>query len=261
MSNKPWGIFIPVKVQKIVYSDKKIEYEGPYILNTLLRRISVPASYYILNRLKISANIITFFSFFIAFLILFLFLNSNYLYGSLLSCFWCLLDNIDGELARMQNSSSSFGAFLEKLNSNFFYMILFPSLSIGLFRDGLINFNFVILTFFSLGFFIILRSFFDANFPYKKAVNNNFFLLVIGCQFKNSYEYRRRSKLGSFIYYFWRNIFTQGGVNEIFLVFFSLNSYLSSNFLPKALILLSLGYFLINVSIFISLLLYNIISK
>ena len=140
-------------------------------------------------------------------------------------------------------------------------MILFPSLSIGLFRDGLINFDFVILTFFSLGFFIILRPFFDANFPYKKAVNKNSFLLIIGCQFKNSYELRRRSKLGSFIYYFWRNIFAQGGVNEIFLVLLSLNSYLSSNLLPKALMFFSLGYFLINVSILLSLLLYNIISK
>ena len=261
MSNKPWGIFIPVKIQKIIYSDEKIEYEGPYILDTLLRRVSIPISYYILDKLKISANVITLFSFFIAFLVLFLFINSNYLYGSLLSCFWCLMDNIDGELARLQKSSSNFGAFLEKLNSNFFYMILFPSLSIGLFRDGLINFDFVILTFFSLGFFIILRQFFDANFPYKKAVNKNSFLLVIGCQFKNSHVYRRRSKLGSFIYYFWRNIFTQGGVNEILLVILSLNSYLFLNFLPIALIIFSLGYFLINASILLSLLLYNIISK
>lgn len=259
MSNKPWGIFIPIRIQKIIYSDKKIEED--YILDTLLRRISVPTSYYILNKLRVSANAITFFSFFIAFLVLFFFANSNYLYGSLLSCIWCLLDNIDGELARLQNSSSSFGAFLEKLNSNFFYMILFPSLSIGLFRDGLINFNFVVLTFFSLGFFIILRPFFDANFPYKKSVNKNYFLLIIGCQFKNSYEYRERSKLGSFIYYFWRNIFTQGGVNEIFLVLLSLNIYLSSNLLPIVLMLFSLGYFLINIGILASLLLYNIVSK
>jgi len=259
MSNKPWGIFIPVRIQKIIYSEKKIEED--YILDTLLRRISVPTSYYVLNKLKISANAITFFSIFIAFLVLFLFVNSNYLYGSLLSCLWCLLDNMDGELARLQNSSSNFGAFLEKLNSNFFYMILFPSLSIGLFRDELINFNIVVLTFFSLGFFIILRPFFDANFPYKKAVNKNAFLLVIGCQFKNSYEYRERSKLGSFIYYSWRNIFTQGGVNEIFLVLLSLNTYLSSNLLPMVLILFSLGYFLINVSILLSLLMYNIVSK
>ena len=101
MSNKPWGIFIPVRIQKIIYSEKKIEED--YILDTLLRRISVPTSYYVLNKLKISANAITFLSIFIAFLVLFLFVNSNYLYGSLLSCFWCLMDNIDGELARLQN--------------------------------------------------------------------------------------------------------------------------------------------------------------
>ena len=118
MSKKLWGIFIPIKIQKIIYSDNKIE--GDYVLDTLLRRISIPISYYILNKLKISANVITFFSFFISFLVLFFFVNSNYLYGSLLSCFWCLLDNMDGEMARLQSSSSNFGAFLEKLNSKFF---------------------------------------------------------------------------------------------------------------------------------------------
>tara|TARA_B100001057_G_scaffold230669_1_gene230934 strand:+ start:194 stop:979 length:786 start_codon:yes stop_codon:yes gene_type:complete len=261
MNKKPWGILVPLKIQKIIYPKDKAEYERPYILSTISRRISVILSYYILNRSNISPNFVTFFSLIILFFCLIFFINSNYLIGSALACFWNILDNVDGELARLQNSSSNFGAFLEKLNSNFFYMILFPSLSIGLFRDGLINFDFVILTFFSLGFFIILRPFFDANFPYKKAVNKNSFLLIIGCQFKNSYELRGKSKLGSFIYYFWRNIFAQGGINEIFLVLLSLNSYLSSNLLPKALIFFSLGYFLINASILLSLLLYNMISK
>ena len=51
MSKKLWGIFIPIKIQKIIYSDNKIE--GDYVLDTLLRRISIPISYYILNKLKV----------------------------------------------------------------------------------------------------------------------------------------------------------------------------------------------------------------
>jgi len=262
MNKKPWGIFVPLKIQKIIYPKEKIEYEGPYILATLLRRVSVILTYYILNRIKISANSVSFVSFFLSFSCLFFFINSNYLFGSLLACLWSLLDNIDGELARLQKSSSNFGAFLEKLNSNIFYMTLFPSLSIGLYRDGLIDFKLMILTFFSLSFFIILRPFFDANFPYKKAINKNSnFLLIIACQFKNGFNYRKKSKMGSFIFYLWRNIFTQSGVNEILLVLLSITPVFSVNFLPKILFFFSFGYFFINVGILISLILHNILSK
>ena len=48
MSKKPWGIFIPQKIQKIIYPKEKIEYEGPYILATISRRISVILTYYML---------------------------------------------------------------------------------------------------------------------------------------------------------------------------------------------------------------------
>jgi len=255
MSKKPWGIFVPLKIQKIIYPKEKIEYEGPYILATLSRRVSVILTYYILNRIKISANSVSFFSFFVSFFCLFFLINSNYLFGSLLACFWSLLDNIDGELARLQKSSSNFGAFLEKLNTNIFYMILFPSLSIGLYRDGLIDFKLMILTFFSLSLFIILRPFFDAN------NKNSNFILIIACQFKNSFNYRKKSKMGSFIFYLWRNIFTQSGVNEILLVLLSFTPVFSVNFLPKILFFFSFGYFFINVGILISLILHNILSK
>jgi phosphatidylglycerophosphate synthase len=262
MNKKPWGIFVPLKIQKIIYPKEKIDYEGPYILATLSRRISVVLTYYFLNRIKISANSVSFFSFFVSFSCLFLFINSNYLCGSLLACFWCVLDNIDGELARLQKSSSSFGVFLEKLNSNIFYMALFPALSIGLYRDELISFELMILTIFSISFFIFLRSFFDANFPYKKAINKNSdFILIIACQFKNSLNYRKKSKMGSFIFYLWRNVFTQCGINEILLVLFSFNTAFSIIFLPKILFFFSFGYLFINVGILASLILHNILSK
>ena len=58
MSNKPWEYLFQLEFKKL-YIRKKIE--DDYILDTLLRRISVPTSYYVLNKLKISANAITFF--------------------------------------------------------------------------------------------------------------------------------------------------------------------------------------------------------
>ena len=172
------------------------------------------------------------------------------------------MDNIDGELARLQKSSSSFGVFLERLNTNIFYVALFPSLSIGLYRDELVSFELMILTFFSISFFIILRSFFDANFPYKKSINMNSNLkLIIACQFKSSFDYRKKSKMGSFIFYLWRNIFTQCGMHEILLVLLSFNPAFSIIFLPKMLLFFSFGYLFINVGILLSLILHNILSK
>ena len=59
MSKKPFGIILPLKIQKIIYPQEKIQYESPYILASLLRRLTVLISYYILYPLKISPNFIT----------------------------------------------------------------------------------------------------------------------------------------------------------------------------------------------------------
>ena len=53
-----------------------------------------------------------------------------------------------GELARLQNSISALGSTLERINSDIFYILLFPSLSLGLFRDNLIDFELMIITLF-----------------------------------------------------------------------------------------------------------------
>ena len=231
MTNKPWGIFIPKKIQKIIYPQEKIIYENPYVLMNLSRRISIILSYYILNKINISANFVSFFSIIISIVCSLFFINSNFLIGSILACFWNVLDNVDGELARLQKSSSNFGAFLEKINSNIFYMILFPSISIGLYKESSIDLFLMILTFFSVGFLLFYDLFLMQIFLIKK-INNYPFLLVVACQFKNSYGDRNKSKIGSFIYYFWRNIFTQGGLNEIIIFLISLNLYNSLDFLP-----------------------------
>ena len=77
-----------------------------YILEFIKKNICPNLSYYVLNKINISANAITFLSILIAFLVLF-FLSIQIIYiGSILACLWCLLDNMDGELARLQNSSS-----------------------------------------------------------------------------------------------------------------------------------------------------------
>ena len=254
MNKKPWGIFVPLKIQKIIYPKEKIEYEGPYILATLFRRISVILTYYILNKLQIKPNSVSLFSILISFFCLMFFINSNYVYGSLLACFWVLLDNIDGELARLQKSTSTFGATLERINSDIFYIFLFPSLSIGLFLDNLIDFKIMVLTFFSTSIFNVLRVFL-ANYP-KKIIKNNInskLSDLIECQFKNSFQMRKKSKIGSFIFYTWRNVYSQCGISELNLLFFSILSVDYINYLPYILFFFTYSYFTISILILLGL--------
>jgi phosphatidylglycerophosphate synthase len=254
MSKKPWGIFIPQKIQKIIYPKEKIEYEGPYILATISRRISVILTYYILNRIKIRPNSVSIFSILVSFLCLIFFINSNYVFGSLLACFWVLLDNIDGELARLQNSTTTFGATLERINSDIFYIFLFPSLSIGLFQESLVDFKIVVLTFFSTSIFNVLRVFL-ANYP-KKIISNKInskLSDLIECQFKNSFQVRKKSKIGSFIFYAWRNVYSQCGISEISLLIFSLLSVNYINYLPSIIIFYCYSYLIISITIFLGL--------
>lgn len=262
MNKRPWGIIVPLKIQRVIYPKEKIEYEGPYILATLLRRFSVILTYYILNRIKISPNMVTLFSFIVSLFCLIFFIKSSYVLGSSLACFWVLLDNIDGELARLQKSVSNFGSILERVSSDIFYIFLFPSLSIGLFLDGLIVFDLVILTFFSVGTFNILRVFLS-NFPKKilnKKVNKGLENLV-ACQFKNNFQERKKSRLGSLIFYTWRNIFSQCGINELSLLIVSILSLNTINLLPLYLIFFSYSYFLISVFIFMGLVIISFIGK
>jgi len=262
MTNKPFGIFVPKKIQKIIYPKKKIEYEGPYILATLLRRVSVILTYYILNPLKISANTISLFGFFVSLFCLLSLINSNYLVGSCLSCFWALLDNIDGELARLQKSSSNFGAVLEKFNSDIFYIFLFPALSIGLYRDNLVSLDIVIITFFALGSYNTFRVILN-NYPNQliKGKINHSISKLIECQFKNSLKQRKKSKLGSFIFYTWRNIYTQCGLNELSFLLVSILFIYNFNIIPSFLIFFSFSYLLISTFLFLGLIVVSFLSK
>ena len=181
MTQKPFGIFIPQKIQKKIYPRSKIEYEKPYILATILRRFSVRILTTFLTEIK--PNTITIFSFFFSMGSAFFFVNTDFFYGSCLACVWVLIDNIDGELARLQNTGSELGMLLERISSDFFYIILFPSLATGLFIKGLISLEVTLLIFLNLGMFNILRPFLT-NFPFKNSkkfknlIKKNFLLLI-----------------------------------------------------------------------------------
>ena len=146
MSKKPFGIILPLKIQKIIYPAEKIQYENPYILATILRRITVLITYHLLYPLRISPNFITIVSIFLCFPIAYYFINQYFFLASILACVWVALDNIDGELARIEKRTTKIGAVLERLSSDIFYLVLFPSLSIGLYNANQINLDLVFKT-------------------------------------------------------------------------------------------------------------------
>ena len=243
-NKKPFGILVPNKIQKIIYNQEKIEYEKLYILATILRRFSVIISYYILNPLKIKPNHITILSIFLCFEIGYNFINGGFLMGSSLSCIWVLLDNIDGELARLQNKVSRLGSLLERLNSDVFYLVLFPSLGIGLFNIDLIEINFLIFSLICCFSFNILRSYI-VNYPEYIKIRGTL-SSFIKCQFKNSVKERKNNFFGNLVFYFWRNIFTQCGVCELILLLFSSSIFNLDRYLNFVFIFFIFGYFVIS---------------
>ena len=252
MSKKPFGIVLPLKIQKIIYPAEKIQYENPYILATILRRITVLITYHVLFPLRISPNFITIISIFLCLPIAYYFINQHFFLASILACIWVALDNIDGELARIQKRTTKIGAVLERLSSDIFYLVLFPSLSIGLYNANQINLNLVFITFFCCFAFNVLRNYIT-NFP-EVNLNNNFLISFAKCQFKNSIEEREKNFFGNIFFYSWRNIFTQCGLNELFLLIFTLPLFNLEEYLKIMLIILNVGYFIICLTIVSSIL-------
>ena len=64
------------------------------------------------------------------------FILSKFVIGSILLILWVLLDNLDGELARLKKLESSLGKALEKYNSDLMYMVCLPSINLGLYNSG-----------------------------------------------------------------------------------------------------------------------------
>tara|TARA_B100000989_G_scaffold55108_1_gene37064 strand:- start:1728 stop:2510 length:783 start_codon:yes stop_codon:yes gene_type:complete len=221
MRKKAWGIFVPKKYVDKIFPLRKRNNDNFFILGFILRRISIPITYYILRHTSIKPNSISILNFLLTILIGVFFIFSQFLIGSILLIFWGLLDNLDGELARLKNLNSSLGSALEKYNSDLMYMICLPSINLGLYNVGENQIFYFILSFFACGIYSILRSFISI-FPTKKILLNNYFIIFIACQFKNMDLLRKKNVFYSFIFYLWRNLFAQIGLFEIFILIFSI---------------------------------------
>ena len=256
--SKPWGILIPEKYIEKIFPKSKRDYANYFILHSILRRISTLITFYVLKNSIIKPNFVSYLQFFITFTISLSFINQGFVIGSGLLFFWVLLDNIDGELARLKNLQTDLGIALERYNSDFMYSLCVPSLCFGLFKADKIDFDILYLSFFSCVIFSILRHFIG-RFPEERFKPKSFLVKLLACQFKNMDKLRKKNKLGSFIFYIYRNIFNQVGLIEMIIfygcVMYSLNKY---DFLINIAIFYTYSYLIFDIIILSGLLIFII---
>jgi phosphatidylglycerophosphate synthase len=212
--------------QEILYPSHKRVTEDKQIYIFLMRRVSVFVSYF-LSRTSIHPNVITLFSILSGVLGAIAFAARWYAWGALGIFLWMLFDCADGEVARLTGKTSSIGKRLEPLNSDIQYVILLPSLSIGLHWAGVIAAHWVYLAFYAVSLYNIAREFYSS-YPEKLLGKpRGWKKILIAVQFKNMGELRRLHPGMGLTFFAWRNIITQGGGLYPLLISISMVSLIS----------------------------------
>ena len=68
-----------------------------------------------------------------------------YFFAFLLLFLNLFLDNIDGELARVNNQSSKLGEFLERINSDIFYIFFYNFICLSFYIENMLELHYLIL--------------------------------------------------------------------------------------------------------------------
>lgn len=201
-----------------------INEQNQYLLFFIMMKFSPYCTFFFSKYTKISANTISFFSIIfllLSFVCLFLF---NYLLAFIFLFLNLFLDNIDGELSRVNNQTSKFGEFLEKINSDIFYIFFYNLISLNFYRENKLDLFF--LTFFfliSLIHFFIRNKISHINFIDESKINflNSIYLGL----FKYSNNIRNKYFTSKILYLFFWNIISSGGVSEIIFGFLLIFEY------------------------------------
>ena len=118
ISKKLFKIY-DLAIEKKPSARKKIA--NTFGLNERFLNLITPPIAYFLNRFNVSADIITLISFgFIVSGSVF-FLYGNSLLGSLNWFIFCLLDSLDGDLARLRKKNTLYGTTLDSFGADIFY--------------------------------------------------------------------------------------------------------------------------------------------
>tara|TARA_B100001027_G_C16254193_1_gene326072 strand:+ start:264 stop:1016 length:753 start_codon:yes stop_codon:yes gene_type:complete len=202
--------------RKIARPPHIINEQNQYLLFYFMMKISPYFTYFFHRYTNIKPNTLTFLSIFFLLVSFPLIIYKYYFLAFLLLFFNLLLDNIDGELARVNNQSSKLGEFLERINSDIFYVFFYNFICLSFYIENVLELHYVILfIIISLAYFYIRQKISHINIPDKFNINssNEIFLGL----FKYSNDIRNNNFKSKIIYLFFWNIIASGGVSEIIL--------------------------------------------
>jgi phosphatidylglycerophosphate synthase len=206
------------KFKLIARPDKILNEQNQYFLFFLMMKISPYFTFFFSKYTNIKPNTISLFSIFFLFLSLWNLFIENYAYSFFFLFMNLFLDNIDGELARVNNQASKFGELLEKINSDLFYLFFYNLIAYKYFNDQLIELrNFIFFIFISLLYFLIRSRISHITIPETLKLNQlNTILFGL---FKYSDNIRINYRISRVIYIFFWNVISSGGVSEIIFAF------------------------------------------
>ena len=165
--------------------------------------------------LRISPNLISLISILLIFLSSYLILTKMFLGGIILLALAVILDCVDGELARVLKKTSVLGERLEALGADLVTMVGIPSISIWMFFYNDLTVLIVFFSFISASVYVFSRGF--LNFDVQTEIDKlSFWEKITFSQSKNNISIRKKSFLGSMIFFLRMNLVTQDGI-----VFFS----------------------------------------
>lgn len=195
-----------------------INEQNQYLLFFIMMKFSPYFSYFFSKYTKISANTISWLSIIfllISFIFLFFF---NYLFAFIFLFLNLFLDNIDGELARVNNQTSKLGEFLEKINSDIFYIFFYNIIAFNFYRNDKLDIIFLISFFLiSLIHFFLRTKISHINLTDGTKIN--FFNSIYYGLFKYSNNIRNKYFFSKVLYLFFWNVISSGGVSEIIFGF------------------------------------------
>jgi hypothetical protein len=122
-----------------------------------------------------------------------------------------VFDAADGQIARITKTGSNWGVTLETIQADLGYLLIVPSVAIGLEFEGLIEPKLVYLAFLGAGTFVLFRRFLSRQ---VRDVDSNDPLLtrIMLSQLKPHSDARMVTPLGSVIYHLQRNVVNQLGL-------------------------------------------------
>lgn len=112
-----------------------------FLIQGRIQKLITPPIAHLFTKLKISPDIITIISFGFIFAGSFFFLKGNFFLGSFLWWIFCILDSLDGDMARLLKKKSLYGNTLDSFGADIFYF-LFPFIT-GFYLFKYTNFNFI----------------------------------------------------------------------------------------------------------------------